>query len=313
MLPWLSEITERFHSPQSKQVLKGGFALPLNPQRYDGALWAVPLWSQRGLIGVLFLGEKWDGGLYTQEEIEIARASGERLIDTQASAEMARRLMELQRQRLTESQVLDQQTRRVLHDEVLPTLHTAMLTLSSGAPPTAEAMSLLIDVHRQISELLRQLPSSSAPQVARKGLIRALQEVVEDDFSRAFDGVTWQIEPQTAQASESIPTLIAEVIFYAAREAIRNAARYGRGAHARALHLRIEIKWHNGLLIVIEDDGVGLEAGTVHRTSQLQKAGGSGQGLALHSTMMAVIGGALVMESVPERYTRIILTLPQDS
>ena len=48
----------------------------------------MPLWSERGLIGVLLLGEKRDGGLYTQEEIEIARASGERLIDTQASAEM---------------------------------------------------------------------------------------------------------------------------------------------------------------------------------------------------------------------------------
>ena len=41
------------------------------------------------------VGDKRDGGLYTQEEIEIARATGERLIDTRASAEMARRLMAL--------------------------------------------------------------------------------------------------------------------------------------------------------------------------------------------------------------------------
>ena len=88
-------------------------------------VWAVPLWSERGLIGVLLLGDKRDGGLYTQEEIEIARASGERLIDTQASAEMARRLMALQRQRLADSQVLDRRARRVLHDDVLPRLHTA--------------------------------------------------------------------------------------------------------------------------------------------------------------------------------------------
>ncbi len=80
----------------------------------------MPLWSERGLIGVLLLGEKRDGGLYTQEEVEIARAGGERLIDTQASAEMARRLMALQRQRLAESQVVDRRARRVLHDDVLP-------------------------------------------------------------------------------------------------------------------------------------------------------------------------------------------------
>src|SRR5690242_21432905 len=50
-----------------------------------------------GLIGVMLLGEKGDGGLYAQEEIEISRATGERLIDTQASAQMAQRLMLLQR------------------------------------------------------------------------------------------------------------------------------------------------------------------------------------------------------------------------
>ena len=83
------------------------------------------------MTGVLLLGPKRDNGLYTQEEIEIARASGERLIDTQAGAEIARRLVALQRQRLAENQLLDRQTRRALHDEVLPQLHTALLTLSS--------------------------------------------------------------------------------------------------------------------------------------------------------------------------------------
>ncbi len=310
---WLNRLVEQLRQLHTKQSnTKGGFALPLNPNDYDGALWAVPLWSERGLIGVMLLGEKRDGGLYTQEEIEIALASGKRLIDTQASTEMARRLMDLQRQRLTESQVLDQQTRRVLHDDVLPTLHTAMLTLSSGAPPTTEAMSLLTDVHQQISRLLRQLPSSTAPQLARKGLLGALEEIIEDEFSRAFDHVTWQIGPQAAQISQEIPPLIAEVLFYAAREAIRNAARYGRGAHnTRQLRLLIHLTWKNGLHLLIEDDGVGVE--TTSTQGHHESTGSTGQGLALHSTMMAVIGGSLVTESLPEHYTRVILSLPPGS
>src|SRR4029078_12727880 len=122
---------------QTINALAGRFSSPevicvaLVGEQYGGAVWAVPLWSERGLIGVLLLGDKHDGGLYTQEEIEIARATGERLIDTRASAEMARRLMTLQRQRLAESQVVDRRTRRVLHDDVLPQLHTAMLLLQS--------------------------------------------------------------------------------------------------------------------------------------------------------------------------------------
>src|SRR6476661_2829594 len=168
--PTINALASRFSSPEM-------ICVPLAGEQYGGAVWAVPLWSERGLIGVLLLGDKRDGGLYTQEEIEIARATGERLIDTRASAEMARRLMSLQRQRLTESQVIDRRTRRVLHDDILPRLHTAMLTLSmedsaasesrvAAATSTASSVQLLADLHHQISDLLHEMPTRIAPQVA---------------------------------------------------------------------------------------------------------------------------------------------------
>jgi signal transduction histidine kinase len=307
--PSLADIDDQFRSPH---VLY----LPLDPARYAGARWAVPLWSERGLIGALLLGEKRDGALYTQEEIEIARAGGERLIDTQASAEMARRLMALQRQRLVESQVLDRRARRLLHDEVLPQLHAAMLGLSSGERQpdsgSSDAVALLGDVHRQISDLLREMPATAAPEVARLGLIGALRGAVAEEFESAFDSIAWQIQPEAERVAGTLPPLTAEVLWYAAREGIRNAARYGRGGDpSRSLHLRIEVSGcglsekagPGGLEVCIEDDGVGLrpERGT---------AGGSGQGLALHSTMMAVLGGSLIVESVPDANTRMILSLP---
>jgi len=298
IFPSLTGLAAQFDSPQTMCV-------PLDPIRYNGALWAVPLWSERGLIGALLLGEKVDGGLYTQEEIEIARASGERLIDTQASAEMARRLMALQRQRLAESQVLDQRARRVLHDDVLPQLHAALLKLSSNATHI-EAIPLLSDVHRQISSLLREMPVVISLEVARLGLIEALRQTVDDELRQAFDSVTWEIDPEAESKAQSLPPVTAEVLFYAAREAIRNAARHGRDSDsnaARALHLRVAAQWQDGLKIVIEDDGVGLET-----TGQSQR--GNGHGMALHSTMLAVVGGTLTLESVPKVYTRVSLTLP---
>jgi signal transduction histidine kinase len=262
------------------------------------------------------LGNKRDGGLYTQEEIEIARASGERLIDTQASAAIAQRLMTLQRQRLTETQLLDRRTRRVLHDDVLPRLHTAMLTLSNSElcpnGASSDTVTQLADLHRQISDLLHQMPPSTAPTVTKLGLIGALHQLVDDELARDLDGVTWHVEPEVEQAAQTIPSLTGEVLFYAAREAIRNAARYGRGEDAtRPLHLHVEITWRDhsppstcGLEILIEDDGVGL--GSTKNSSE-----GSGQGLALHSTMMAVVGGTLDVESLPNTYTRVTLRLPQ--
>lgn len=294
-LPSLTDLAAQFNSPQTMCV-------PLDPARYNGALWAVPLWSERGLIGVLLLGEKTDHGLYTQEEIEIARATGERLIDTQASAEMARRLMALQRQRLAENQVLDRRTRRVLHDDVLPQLHAALLNVTHNS----EAITLLAEVHRQISDLLREMPPATTPEVARLGLIGALRRTVGDELGSAFDSVTWEIAPEAESIAQGLPPVAAEVLFYAVREAIRNAARHGRDSNdggSRPLHLRVAAHWRDGLKILVEDDGVGLET-----MSQSQR--GDGHGIALHSTMLAVIGGTLTLESAPKVCTRVSLTLP---
>lgn len=298
----LADLTQQLHSPQT-------MCIPLQPERYSGAVWAIPLWSERGLIGVLLVGEKHDRGLYTQEEIEIARTTAERLIDTQGSAEMARRLMVLQRQRLSESQVVDQRTRRVLHDDVLPRLHATMLLMSSAGqmPQNYELMTALSDIHRQIADLLHTMPTTSASDVTRLGLVGALRRAVEYELCQNFEGVTWMIAPATEEALNSIPALAAEVMFYAAREAIRNAARHGRnGDPTRSLHLSVSVTWRNGLQVQIEDDGVGFgmtDSSVV----------GSGQGLALHSTMMAVIGGTLSTEHVPQGpSTRVTLTLPQD-
>jgi signal transduction histidine kinase len=214
--------------------------------------------------------------------------------------------MALQRQRLAESQILDQRTRRVLHDDVLPRLHTALLTLSVGAAPDglAEAIALLTDTHRQIANLLHALPTSTAPELARLGLVGALRHVAEGELHNAFDSIAWQLEPAAEEAANRLPPLAAEVLYGAAREAMRNAARYGRNGDAtRPLHLIIALACNAGLRLSIEDDGVGF--GNATATPH-----GSGQGLALHSTMLAVLGGTLAAERLPSA-TRFVLALPE--
>lgn len=297
-LPALGELVARCENPET-------VCFALEAPRYGGAAWAVPLWNAHRLIGVLLLGEKRDGGLYTREEMEIARAGGERLLDIRASASIAQRLMALQRQRLAETRVVDHRTRRLLHDEILPRLHTAMLTMSAAAetPGMQEGLQQLGEVHREISDLLRAMPSA-LPEVASLGLLGALRRVVQHESSGAFDALEWQVSPAAERRAAALPALAAEVAFYAAREAVRNAAHYGRGGEAsRALHLRISADTADGLRLLIADDGIGV--GMAMAASH-----GSGQGLVLHSTMMAVIGGALAVESAPGQYTRIILTLP---
>jgi signal transduction histidine kinase len=283
--------------------------LPLEPRLHGGYAWAVPVFSARGPLGILLLGEKLAGGVYTEEEMDLARASGERLIDTLASSALAQRLMSLQRHRLIEGQVLDRRTRRQLHDVVLPQLHTAMLTLSRldtpSEPLAADGLHLLGEVHRMLADLLHDLPVSATPDFSRLGLIGALRQELQGDLESAFDSLTWEIDPHAEGEARQLPALLAEVLYYAALEGVRNAARHGRPPGARAPHhLQISLAWQEGLALTIRDDGVGLPAGAADTS-------GTGQGLALHGTLMAVIGGSLVVESVPESFTRVRLLLPQ--
>jgi signal transduction histidine kinase len=281
--------------------------IPVEAAEFGGAAWAAPLWNERGLCGALLLGEKRDGSLYTQEEIEIARSACERQVDTQAGAEMARRLMALQRQQLAESQVLDRRARRALHDDVLPRLHAAMLVLSDVTARTdeqAEALTLLGDTHRQISNLLRDLPAAITPEITRLGLVGALRWVVNEEMSGAFDQVDWQIEAQAEKDAGKLQPLAAEVVFYAAREALRNAARHARReVNPAPLRLTIAVRSVSDRLeISVEDNGVGLNGSAA-------SSAGSGSGLALHSTLLAVVGGSLEIDSKPGEYTCVRIQL----
>ena len=302
-LPIFTTLIEQFQSPSV-------VILAIEPQQYGGAVWAIALWSERGLIGVFLLGPKVGDSLYTQEEIEIARTIGERLIDTQASAEMSQKLMGLQRERLAHSQVIDQQTRRVLHDDILPSLQTSLIALSSQAvgenSAVDNAVATMTDAHKQISDLLHNMPTISVPDVARLGVIEAFRRTVNEELAHAFAQITWHIADQVYPFSQEIPLLMAEVLFYAAREVARNAMKHGAGEEPeRPLSLRIDMIWQDGLVIRIEDDGVGF--------SQTATPRGTGHGLALHSTMMAVVGGSLSVDSVPGLYTAVTLTLPANS
>ncbi len=294
----VTSLISQFKTPGDTAVLSvAERAVSLPPTHPNAPIWAIPLWSERGLIGLFLLGRKRDGGLYTQEEINIARISGERLIDTQASAEMARRLMSLQRERLAQSQIVDQRTRRILHDDILPTIQTAMIALGPDGKP--EVINTLTDAHRQISDLLHEMPTAAAPEVARLGLVEALRRSVANELAQAFDDIQWDIAPHAEESARAIPTLTAEVIFYAAREAVRNAAKHGRSPNTDNFCLQIQVNWQDGLEIITEDNGGGLQSPSPNS--------GSGQGLALHSTMMAVIGGELSVESLPNQFTRITL------
>ena len=109
------------------------------------------------------------------------------------------------------TQHLDQRTRRVLHDEVLPLIHTGMLMLATGADKDAVALHQLSDAHQQVSNLLRELPSTTTPDVARLGLLPALRKMIDVEFAAAFDAIEVALPASRAgrsrwNSARSLPT-----------------------------------------------------------------------------------------------------------
>jgi signal transduction histidine kinase len=67
--------------------------------------------------------------------------------------------------------------------------------------------------------------------------------------------------------------------------------------------LTISITTTADIKIVVQDNGCGVRKDKDPST-------GSGQGLAIHSTLMELIGGRLSVESEPGSFTRVSLTCP---
>src|SRR5207302_11284111 len=101
-----------------------------------------------------------------------------------------------------------------------------------------------------------------------------------------------------------VPGVTREVAYGGAREAIRNAARHARGdVPNRPLELDVVVQSDDGLRLIVTDDGVGFSASPT-------EGGTYGSGLVLHSTMMAVVGGSLEVESKPGCGTRVVIAVP---
>ncbi len=212
--------------------------------------------------------------------------------------------MTLQRQWLADSRVSGRHARRVLHDDILPRIHTAMLALGSSKDDQArQVVSQLAEAHHGISDLLRELPTAGTTALADTGLISALRRCGDHEFADEFTEVRWAVDDKAEERAQTLPPATADVLFHAAREAIRNAARHGRGDRPdRSLKLEVAISAPSDLVISIADDGVGADTSA---------ADGTGQGIAIHSTMMAVIGGSWDVHAPQDGGTRVTLRLPE--
>ncbi|MGE5334028.1 MAG: sensor histidine kinase [Nitrososphaerota archaeon] len=332
---------------------------------YDRQEWSLPVSDERGVVARLVLGPRVDGAGYTSADLEVARACGQRMLDAVGEFVAAQAIASLARRRGLEAELSAALPRRVLHDEVLPRLHLAMLRLEAlrsrlpaariaepaGAPATLEASAQtdseraaseeleivvreLGHAHHDLAALMRAAPIANKRRLER-GLVSALQASLDGEFRGAFDTLTFDVPDDARAAADALPPIVADLLLGAVREAVRNAGRHGRGddLHRRlALRVAIAVDEH-AVTITVADDGVGLQS---ERTDSAQAAGqndgrfdadvtadvtsfvvkpadttGTRSGLLTHGALIALVGGALTVHSIPGTGTTVTIRVPR--
>src|SRR3989440_6289200 len=129
------KLTPKFrHGVSSIRAGKGKLAparvqLTINGQPM--ICWVLPIYDERGLVATLYLGPREDGGAFTDEDMNLAHACGQRILDTLGDHEAMQAVAGLLRRRIIDVKLLGAQQRRVLHDEILPQMHLALLRLET--------------------------------------------------------------------------------------------------------------------------------------------------------------------------------------
>jgi len=294
--------------------------------------WVLPIFDERGLVAALYLGPRDDGGAFTDEDMALAQACGQRILDTLGDHEAMQAVAGLLRRRIVDVKLLGAQQRRVMHDEILPQMHLALLRLETlrstsdmkqGDPESLEssevcreqvlheAIDMISDAHRRLATMMRTTAPGAPHRLERDGMMHAIRTMLEQDFQSAFDEIEWYVSEETATAIDEVtPPAIAELIFAAVQEALRNAARHARGRDVHR-HLRLTLSASYSregpyLEVIVADNGVGI-------TSASSATTGTGGGLLTHSALLAIAGGSLNIKSSPGEGVTVKILLPAES
>ncbi len=281
--------------------------------------WVLPIYNELGLVARLYLGPREDRGAFTNEDMDLAQACGQRILDTLRDHEAMLAVASLLRRRIVDVKLLDAQQRRVLHDETLPMLHLALLRLETlrflnahndtaperSAQVLDEAVESISDAHRQLASMMRAMSTGAPHRLERDGMMSAIHTMLEQDFQHAFDAVEWQVTEETARfIDDLVPPAIAELIFAAVQEALRNAARHARGSDVhRRLRLTLSASCSSDLEVLVTDDGVGIVSSNSSTT-------GTGGGLLTHSALLTIAGGGVTVKTTPGAGVSVRIYIP---
>jgi signal transduction histidine kinase len=165
--------------------------------------------------------------------------------------------------------------------------------LKKESPPHADSAAQLVRAAEQAMSQVRTIGLGLLPiEVEGEGLMAALAELA-DSVCKLHD---LQCSFECLKPVLINDTFVATHLYYIAQEAVHNAVK-----HARARKIAVRLQGNGATVLMIEDDGVGLER-------KVNDA--KGHGMRIMGYRARLIGGQLVVAPNPGGGVRVVCTRP---
>ncbi len=261
-------------------------------ERWAGFGWAqvfAPIVHGEALYGILVLGDRLNGNLYSNQDMEIIHTTSQQAALAIANVAMVESLRGLAQQLVRTDEEHRRVMSRELHDDVLQNLFFIQVQLAETKP--YEASQLQKTVAR-----LRQTIKAQRPSLLDQGIVLALQDLINDLNQLAGDKTIITLrnmlsEPVTLNDEKTT------ALYRIVQEALSNVLK-----HADADEAVVTLKMDREILqIEIEDNGIGME--NINHTQ-------SGHyGLLGMNERAVMIGAALTITSDLEKGTIVSVRL----
>jgi signal transduction histidine kinase len=273
--------------------------------RQVGAILAVPFLAGGQLLGILTLGGKRSGDLYTQEDLELLTTLAHSATLALENARLHEERMAILRQQLAQVTAAQEEERqriaRELHDGVGPALASLNIRLRTARKLlerdqlTAEEVEELAELAQVNIQDIRRLIHDLRPAVLDElGLVPALREYV----ARYQEEHGLEVALALPEGGERLPAPVETALFRIAQEALNNVAK-----HAQARRVEVTMtRDRGGVTLHIADDGRGFDSAAPR----------SGTHLGLWSMRERVeqLGGRFEVESAPAAGTTVRVIIP---
>ncbi|MEW6231562.1 MAG: GAF domain-containing protein [Chloroflexota bacterium] len=265
---------------------------------------AVPLLAGEKLLGILALGEKRSGDLYTQDDLDLLTTLAHSAALALENARLHEERLAILRQQLAQVTAAQEEERRriarELHDGVGPALvslnirlRTAHKLLEQDHPAALEIEELAELAQANIQDIRRLIYDLRPAVLDELGLVPALREYLarcQQEHGLAIEFA--------ADEGERLPAPVETALFRIVQEALNNVVRHAQAHRVDVALMRDEA--HATLRVA--DDGQGFDPQSPRSAMHL--------GLWSMRERVGQLGGQIEVQSAPGRGTVLVMRVP---